>query len=62
MKEIFYTMLILLGTTVVALGLLFLGAWLDAGLEPDQVIIKKEKVITCAPIGKGWSKCETEWI
>jgi len=62
MKEIFYTMLVLLGTTVVALALLFLGAWLDAGLEPDQVIIKPEKVVTCEPVGKGWSKCSTEWI
>jgi hypothetical protein len=62
MKEILYTTLVLIVTCIVAVGLLFLGAWLDAGLEPSQVIIKKEKVVTCAPIGKGWSKCETEWI
>jgi hypothetical protein len=62
MKQFFYIFMISLVTASVSLGLLFLGAWLDAGLEPSQVIIKKEKVIECQPTSKGWSVCKTEWI
>jgi len=62
MKEVFYSMIFMLGVAVVAICLLFLGAWLDAGLEPDQVIIKKEKVVECQPTSKGWYVCKTEWI
>jgi hypothetical protein len=62
MKQFFGAIAFYLFATAVAIGLIFLGAWLDSVSIGEPVVIKKEKYVTCEPVGKGWSKCSTEWI
>jgi len=62
MKEVFVTVAVLIGATIVAIALLFLGAWLDSGVTATNLIYKPEKVVECQPTNKGWSVCKTEWI
>lgn len=61
-KNFIWCVIFSLGVCAVAIGLLMLGAWLDASATDTDVILKKEKVVTCEPAGKGWSKCQTTWI
>lgn len=61
-KEFVWLVTFSLGVCAVTIALLMLGAWLDASATGTEVIIKREKVVTCEPAGKGWSKCKTTWI
>jgi hypothetical protein len=61
-KSLLFCVIFSLGVCVVAIGLLMLGAWLDASATGKDVIIKLEKVVTCEPTGKGWVTCKEEWI
>lgn len=58
LKEIAWCVATMLGIVIVTLLLLMLGAALGEEVKPTP----KEKIITCEPVGKGWSKCKTEWI
>jgi hypothetical protein len=62
MKQFIGAVAFYIFATAVGIALILLGAWLDSMATGEPVVIKKEKYVTCAPIGKGWSKCETEWI
>lgn len=61
-KEIVWFVTFSLGVCTVTIGLLVLGAWLDASATDTDVIIKRDKIVTCEPTLKGWSKCNTTWI
>ena len=61
-KSIAWCVIFSLGVCAVTIGLLVLGAWLDASATDTDLIIKREKVIECQPTAKGWSKCQTTWI
>lgn len=62
MKQFIGAVAFYIFATAVGIALILLGAWLDSVAIIEPVVIKREKVVTCAQIGKGWSKCETEWI
>jgi len=62
MKQFIGAVAFYIFATAVGIALILLGAWLDSMATGEPVVIKKEKITTCAPIGKGWSKCETEYI
>jgi len=59
-KNLLWCVLTSFVVCAVAILLLMLGSWM--GGEAEAKVKGKEKIVTCAPIGKGWSKCETEWI
>lgn len=61
-KHFIWCVIFSLAVCAVTIGLLVLGAWLDASATGTDVILKPEKVITCEPTSKGWSKCNTTWI
>lgn len=61
-KHFIWCVIFSLGVCAVTIGLLVLGAWLDASATDTDVIIKREKVIECQPTAKGWYKCQTTWI
>ena len=62
MKQFIGAVLFWIFATAVGIALILLGAWLDSVATGEPVVIKKEKYVTCEPVEKGWSKCETEWI
>jgi len=62
MKQFIGAVAFYLFATAVGIALILLGGWLDSVASSEPVVIKKEKVVTCEPVGKGWSKCSTEWI
>jgi len=61
-KSLLFCVIFSLGVCAVTIGLLVLGAWLDASATGTDVLIKPEKIVTCEPISKGWHKCNTTWI
>lgn len=61
-RQFIWCVIFSIGVCAVTIGLLVLGAWLDASATGTDVLIKPEKVITCEPTSKGWSKCNTTWI
>lgn len=40
------------------IGLLVLGAWLDASIQPE---VRKEKIVTCEDGKRGFYNCKTEY-
>lgn len=62
MKQFIGAVLFWIFAATVGIALILLGAWLDSMATGEPVVIKKEKYVTCAQIGKGWSKCSTTWI
>lgn len=61
-KSLLFCVIFSLGVCAVTVALLMLGAWLDASATDTDVIIHKEKIVTCEPTSKGLSKCNTTWI
>lgn len=61
-KHLIWCVIFSLGVCAVTIGLLVLGAWLDASATGTDVLIKPEKIVTCEQTSKGWSKCQTTWI
>ena len=61
-KSLLFCVIFSVSICAVTIGLLVLGAWLDASATDTDVIIKREKVIECQPTAKGWYKCQTTWV
>ena len=61
-RQLIWCVIFSIGVCAVTIGLLVLGAWLDASATGTDVFIKPEKIVTCEPTSKGWSKCNTTWI
>jgi hypothetical protein len=62
MKQILGAIAFYLFAMAVGISLILLGSWLDSVDTGEPVAVKKEKIVTCEPAAKGWSKCKTEWI
>lgn len=61
-KSLLFCVIFSLGVCAVTIGLLVLGAWLDASATDTDVILKREKIVNCEPANKGWSKCQATWV